>query len=87
MLKPIAGATNEPQADLIIQQLAEAGISAVSQLSSGNPEFGASGGRTVYVEDEDVERAREVLANPDPPFSDEELGRLSEEAAAEAEDG
>jgi hypothetical protein len=87
MLKPIAGAMNEPQADLIVQQLAQAGISAVSQLSSGNPEFGASGGRTIYVEEADAERAREVLADPGAEFSDEELAELSEEAAREARAG
>jgi hypothetical protein len=81
MLRPIAGARNEPEAELIVQQLAAAGISAVSQLSSGNPEFGASGGRTIYVEEDDVGRAREVLAEFESPLSDEELGRQSEEAA------
>ncbi len=84
MLRPVAGAANEPQAELIVQQLAQAGISAVSHLSSGNPEFGASGGRTIYVEEDDVERARAALASAGPEFSDEELAELSERAAREA---
>lgn len=84
MLRPVAGAQNEPQAELIVQRLAEAGISAVSHLSSGNPEFGSSGGRTIYVEEADVERARAALADAEPEFTDEELGELSEQAGREA---
>jgi hypothetical protein len=84
VLRPVAGAPNEPEAELIVQQLAAAGISAVSQLSSGNPEFGASGGRTIYVEEEDVERARAVLADAVSDVTDEQLAELSEAAAREA---
>jgi hypothetical protein len=84
MLKVVAGASNQPQADLIVGRLAEIGISAVSQLSLSNPEMGASGGRMVYVEERDVERARELLAAEEPPFSDEELAQLSEQAGREA---
>jgi hypothetical protein len=87
MLRPVAGTTNQPQADLVLARLAEAGITAISQLSSGNPELGASGGRTIYVEEEDVERARELLATEEPPFTDEELGELSERARREIEEG
>jgi hypothetical protein len=87
MLKVVAGAANQPQAELIVGRLAEIGIAAVSQLSLSNPEMGASGGRMVYVEERDVERARELLAVDEPPFSDEELARLSEEAGRQALDG
>ena len=73
--------------ELIVQQLAAAGISAVSQLSSGNPEFGASGGRTIYVEEQDLERARAALADTVSDISDEELAELSEAAAREARAG
>ncbi|HXB16816.1 MAG TPA: DUF2007 domain-containing protein [Solirubrobacteraceae bacterium] len=84
VLRPVAGAFNEPEAELIVQQLAAVGISAVSQLSSGNPEFGASGGRTIYVDERDVERARAALANAQADISDEQLAELSEEAGREA---
>jgi len=84
MLRPVAGAANQPQADLIVNRLAQAGITAISQISSGNPEFGAAGGRTIYVEERDAERARAVLAEAEAPFSDEELAELSEQAAREA---
>ena len=87
MLRPVAGARTEPEADLLVQRLAAAGISAVSQLSSGNPEFGSSGGRTIYVEDADVERARAVLGDTENEFSDEELAELSERAGREAAEG
>ncbi len=82
-LRVVAGAANQPQGDLIVARLAEEGISAISQLSSGNPEFGAGGGRTIYVEERDETRAREILSRDDPPFSDEELARLSDEAGRE----
>ncbi len=84
VLRPVAGAQNEPQAELIVQRLAAAGVSAVSHLSSGNPEFGSSGGRTIYVEEKDVERARAALADEQPEFTDEELSELSERAGREA---
>jgi DNA-binding IclR family transcriptional regulator len=84
VLRPVAGAQNEPQAELIVQRLAAAGISAVSQLSSGNPEFGSSGGRTIYVEEADLERARAALADEEPAFTDDELAELSEQAARDA---
>ena len=83
-LRVVAGTQNQPEADLIVDRLARAGITAISQLSSGNPEFGAGGGRTIYVEERDEQRAREVLATDEPPFSDEELARLSDEAWRQA---
>jgi Putative prokaryotic signal transducing protein len=83
MLRPVAGTTNEPEAELFVTRLAEAGITAVSRRSTGDFELGASGGRTIFVEDEDVERARALLAVDEPPFSDEELGELSEAAGRE----
>jgi hypothetical protein len=84
VLRPVAGARTEPEAALILQRLSAAGVSAVSQLSSGNPEFGASGGRTIYVEEEDLEKARAALALQEPGFTDDELAELSERAAREA---
>ncbi len=84
VLKVIAGAQNQPQAELIVERLAAEGITAIAQLSSGNPEFGAGGGRTIYVQEHDAERAREILAVDAQPFSDEELTRLSEAAGRES---
>jgi lipoate-protein ligase A len=83
-LKVVATAVNQPEGELIVARLAQAGISAVEQRASGNAELGGSGGRYIYVQDAELERAREVLHVEEPPFSDEELARLSEEAAREA---
>jgi hypothetical protein len=83
-LKVVATAANQAEGELIIARLAQAGLSAIEQRASGNPEFGASGARYIYVQEAELERARAVLAVDQPPFSDEELARLSEEAAREA---
>lgn len=83
-LRAVAGTVNLAEAELVIERLAAEGIVALSQLSSGNPEFGAGGGRLVFVEERDEARAREILAVQEPPFSDEELARLSEEAGRDA---
>ena len=59
MLRVLAAASNQPEADMIVGRLAGIGITAISQLALGNPEMGASGGRTIYVEERDVERRHE----------------------------
>ncbi len=87
MLRAVAGVTNEPAAELILGRLAAAGIGAISRRSTGDVELGASGGRTIYVEEQDEARARELLAAAEPPFSDEELADLSDAAAPEPRDG
>jgi hypothetical protein len=86
VLKTVAAPRNQPEADLMVERLAAAGIRALSQLASGNPEFGASGTRWIYVEERDEARARELLEAEEPPFTDEELAELSERAAREARD-
>jgi hypothetical protein len=75
-----ATASGEAEADLMRQRLAEAGIQATSQRSIGGPEWGASGSRYVYVEAEDLDRAREILAEPS-GISDAELTAMAEAAA------
>jgi hypothetical protein len=82
-VKVAAVASNQPQAELIIGRLAEIGVTAIMQYALSNPEMGASGARTIYVEDADEQRARALLAVEEPPFSDEELTRLSEAAGRE----
>ena len=59
-------------------------VSAIEQRASGNPEFGGSGARYIYVQASDLDRARAVLDVQEAPFSDEELAQLSEQAAREA---
>jgi Putative prokaryotic signal transducing protein len=81
-LKILTSVTSEPEAELVVARLSEAGISAIAQRSIGGPEWGYSGARDVFVGEQDLERAHEVLASEQGTFSDEELGRLSEEAVS-----
>ena len=60
-LRVVAATGSEPEAELVIARLSEAGIAALAQRTIGGPEWGASGGRYVYVSEDDYERAREVL--------------------------
>jgi hypothetical protein len=79
-LKIVTSVASEPEAELILERLSAAGISAIAQRTIGGPQWGYSGARDVFVGEEDLERAHEVLASEEGSFSDEELGRLSEEA-------
>jgi hypothetical protein len=65
---------------MICARLSDAGIPAMYKRSIGAdlPQFGGGGARDVYVEERDLERARELLATQD--FSDEELAQLSEQS-------
>lgn len=60
-LRVAATASSEPEAELIRQRLAQAGITAIAQRTIGGPEWGASGARYIYVEAADLERARALL--------------------------
>jgi len=83
-LKVVATAANQAEGELICARLREAGVVAIEQRASGNPEFGGTGARYIYVRGAELDRARAVLAVNEPPFTDEELGELSEQAAREA---
>jgi hypothetical protein len=82
-LKLLTSVASTPEAEMICERLSAEGIGAISQRSIGGPEWGFSGGRDVFVDEQDLERAREVLSADEGSFSDEELGRLSEEAVQE----
>ena len=81
-LKKVTTVTSQPEAALIVERLKAAGITAIAQRTIGGPEWGFSGAQDVFVDENDLERARELLASEEGSFSDEELGRLSEEAVA-----
>jgi hypothetical protein len=66
-LQVVATAGSEPEADLISQRLADAGIPSVAHRTIGGPEFGSAGARYVYVQAGDLVRAREILGFPSPP--------------------
>jgi hypothetical protein len=82
-LKVVTSVASEPEAEMVCERLSAAGISAIAQRTIGGPTWGYSGARDVFVDAHDLERAREVLSADEGSFSDEELGRLSEEAVAD----
>jgi hypothetical protein len=82
-LEIVRRAASATEAELIQSLLHDAGIESVLQRTIGGPEWGPSGGQTVYVGRADLARAREVLAAREDAVSDEELARLSEEAGRE----
>jgi hypothetical protein len=81
-LQTVATAANQAEAELILARLQQDGINGIEQRTTGNLEFGGSGARYIQVQASDLDRARALLAVEEPPFSDEELARLSEEAAS-----
>jgi hypothetical protein len=83
-LKVVATVASEAEAEMVRGRLSEAGIHAISQRTIGGPEWGTSGGRYVYVDEADADRASALLTSYEEPISDEELTRLSEEAGREA---
>jgi hypothetical protein len=83
-LKVVATVANEAEAELVRTRLADAGIQALAQRTIGGPQWGSSGSRYVYVDEADLDRATAVLAAQEEPFSEDELARLSEEAAQDS---
>jgi hypothetical protein len=83
-LKILTSVSSEAEAEMVRDRLGQAGIGALSQRAIGGPEWGGSGARNVFVSEKDLPRAHAVLEADAGSFSDEELARLSEEAAREA---
>ena len=79
-LKIVTTVGSEAEAELVRERLLAVDIQAISQRTIGGPEWGYSGARDVFVDARDLERAHEVLKADEGSFSDEELGRLSDEA-------
>lgn len=75
-------ASNQFEAQIICERLAEAGIQALVQGGFDDKGILAGTARDIYVNDDDVGRARDALS-ADEGFSEEELTRLSEEAVEE----
>jgi uncharacterized protein with PIN domain len=84
-LKIVTTVSNEAEAEMVAERLSEAGIRHMSRTASGGIRLGAAAARDVYVEERDLDRAREVL-KVDEGFSDDELARLSDEAGEAAQD-
>ncbi len=85
-LKIVTTVSSEAEAELVRERLLAANIQAISQRTIGGPEWGYSGARDVFVNAGDLDRAHEVLEADEGSFSDEELGRLSDEAGREQEE-
>jgi hypothetical protein len=83
-LESVTTVSSEAEAEMVVERLRSAGIHAIVQRTIGGPEWGPSGSRGVLVRPADLARARELLAAEENAFSEEELARLSEEAARDA---
>jgi hypothetical protein len=60
-MKALTTATSEPEADLIRLLLSQAGIPAIARRTIGGPEWGAFGARLIFVNQQDLRRAHEVV--------------------------
>jgi hypothetical protein len=74
-----ATSTNGVEAELLQQRLAQGGVPAIVRRAVGDFEMGSSGGHSLLVAPEHLERAREILAAP-ADISDEELAQMAEDA-------
>jgi hypothetical protein len=83
-LKLVTSVASAAEAEIIRQLLLEAGIHSISQRNIGGPEWGASGGQSVFVDESQLEQALAVLKADEGAISDEELARQSEEAGRRA---
>lgn len=83
-LKLVTSVASFAEAEMISQLLLEAGIHSISQRNIGGPEWGLSGGQSVFVEESQLDRALAVLKADEGSVSDEELTRQSEAAVGEA---
>jgi len=81
----VTTASNEAEAEMVAERLSAAGIRHMARMASGGIRLGAAAARDVYVDAQDLDRAREVL-KVDEGFSEEELARLSDEAGEAALD-
>ena len=80
-LKILATVPSSAEADIVVGDLAASGIQARQRpgaLPGGL--WGAPGSREIYVEEQDLDRAREILDSE--PMNEGELVRAEEEDAA-----
>jgi uncharacterized protein YaaQ len=84
-LKLVTSVSNEAEAEMVAERLSEEGIRFTVRLASGGIRLGAAAARDLYVDEQDLDRARAAL-DVDEGFTDEELARLSDEAGRAASD-
>jgi hypothetical protein len=72
-LRIVATAANEFEAEMLCGVLSEAGIESTQELSNTGVagRFGGGGARDIYVREQDLERAREVVGAQAPEASGE----------------
>jgi hypothetical protein len=84
----LTSAPNEFVADMIYQRLTEAGVQPLSIGSEARP-ASLDGGRDIYVEDQDLDRARQILRRAESvseqELSDESQGAVQQARPAKAE--
>jgi uncharacterized protein YaaQ len=86
MLKIVTSVGSEMEAAMVCGRLSDAGIRAMQQTGGSGGRWGVPGTRDVYVEEQDLDRAREVLNAEG--ISEEELVReeeLADRSAASAQ--
>jgi hypothetical protein len=81
----LASASSELEVAAIRGRLADAGIPVLAQGALQDRGVPLASSRDMYVNDEDLERAKAVLAEAS-GFSDDELAALSEQALEDAID-
>jgi len=81
MLKLLTTATCEEEADILVARLSDAGIHCMRRKGDVGGRWAIAGaGHDIVVEEQDLPKAREVLAEADGGFDEAELTRLSMEA-------
>ena len=83
MMRLLTSAPNEFVADMICQRLMEGGVQVLPVGTSARP-ASLGGGRDIYVEDADLERAREILRDAE-SLSDEDLSEATEGAVQQTQ--
>jgi hypothetical protein len=83
-LKLVTSVSSSAEAEIIRQLLLEAGIHSIAQRNIGGPEWGPSGGQSVFVDEAQLDDAIALLKADVGAISDEELTRQSEEAGRDA---
>lgn len=81
MLQILATATDPVDTRLLLARLKDSGIHCMVGAGGARSAFGR--GRDILVEEEDLDRARQVLKENEEGFDEDELTRLSEEAGQE----
>lgn len=83
MARYLTTATSEFEANAIRGRLSEARISLLAQGALQDDGVTLVTGRDIYVNDNDLERAKAILKS-DEGFDEDELARLSEQSYREA---